>query len=74
MSEYTTITDCAVGDDSASGKAYACQIDGAYYWVPYSVTRRRSINTRTKNRDSIEVESWWVEKNEIDVGDVGEVT
>ena len=66
VDNYVKISDCEIGIDSNSGKAFSCEIDGVHYWVPYSVCRKRSINTKIHSADSIEVAAWWVEKNELE--------
>ena len=66
MSHNVKITDCAIGDDSKSGAAFLCEIDGRDFWVPYSVTTSRAVNTRSKASDVIVVEAWWAEKNELE--------
>lgn len=64
--KYVRITDCGVGIDSNSGLAFSCEIDGEHYWVPYSVCRKRSINNKIHNADTIEVQSWYAEKYELE--------
>jgi len=63
---YVKITDCDIGNDSRTGLAFACTIEGKLYWVPYSVCQKRAVNSKTKDVDVIEVESWWAERNELE--------
>jgi hypothetical protein len=64
--QYVRIKNCEVGVDSRSGLAFSCEIDGDHFWVPYSQCRRRDINDKTHNEDTIEVIKWWCEKNELE--------
>ena len=64
--KYVRIDNCEVGIDSNSGLAFSCEIEGEHYWVPYSQCRKRVINDKIHNSDSIEVAAWWAEKNEIE--------
>lgn len=62
--EYVRITECRVGSDSESGKAFNCKIDGEWVWVPYSQCKARHINQKVHGEDVIEVSKWLADKNE----------
>lgn len=64
--KYVRITDCEVFEDSESGKAFRCGINGNLVWVPYSQCRARHINKKVHGDDTIEVTAWWAEKNDLD--------
>jgi hypothetical protein len=63
---YVRVTDCSIGDDSPSGLAFSCRIDGEHFWVPYSQVRKRTVNSKIVGADSFEVATWWADKNEVD--------
>ena len=64
--KYVRIENCEVGIDSNSGLAFSVEIEEQFYWVPYSQCRKRVINDKARNSDSIEVAAWWAEKNGIE--------
>ena len=61
--QYVLIENCSIGNDSASGLAFACEIDGERFWVPYSQCKVRHINKRVRGEDAIEIPAWLAEKN-----------
>ncbi len=62
--KYVRISGITIGEDSASGLAFSCEIDRETVWVPYSQCRNRNINKKVKGEDSIEIAAWLAEKNE----------
>ena len=62
---YVSITGMTIGDDSRSGDAFLITTEERDYWVPYSVCQKRHL-THCKGMDSIEVERWWADKNELE--------
>lgn len=64
MSDITKLQG-TIGADSTSGKAYYFYVtdEDESYWVPYSVTLKRTL-TKIEGQDSVEVESWWWEKKQ----------
>ena len=62
-SKFVCISGVEIGKDSASGLAFACEIDGETTWVPYSQCRARHINKKLCGADSIEIPAWLAEKN-----------
>ena len=64
--KYVRISGLTIGDDSASGLAFSCDIDGETVWVPYSQCRSREINSKVKGEDAIVVTAWWAGKKELE--------
>lgn len=54
-----------VGDDSKSGMAVNCIIEGEEYWIPYSIIRKIERNLRVTGNDRVEVEWWWAKEKEL---------
>lgn len=61
--QYVRISGLTIGNDSQSGLAFSCDIDGETVWVPYSQCRSRDINKKVKGEDAIVIAAWLAEKN-----------
>ena len=61
--KYVQLSGITISDDSRSGLAFECQIEGETVWVPYSQCRSREINSRVKGEDAIVITAWLAEKN-----------
>lgn len=62
----TTIRNITIGNDVPSGKAYFITLDdGEEKCIPYSVTESRKT-TGYQGADSIEVQSWFAEKEGLE--------
>lgn len=66
MPKYVLIKDCEVFEDSSTGKAFQCGINGNLEWIPYSHCRARHINKKIHGGDSIEITVWLAEKLDVE--------
>lgn len=65
--QYVRVENVEIGVDSNSGLSYSVKIDGKWLWCPYSVTRKREINPKVNGQDVVEIERWWLERNNVEV-------
>ncbi len=62
---FVRVSGITIGDDSRTGLAFLVETEDNSFWVPYSVCRKRTV-THNRLQDSIEVASWWADKNEVE--------